>query len=75
MEKHRLVSGCWRGLWSLGGEDVDIYRTILGELQAVPKIDTKGVAYDPYHALEVQGRVLALLKTGKLSNKLTQVTL
>jgi len=64
MEDHRLVSGAGKAFGPLGGEDVDVYRAILEELQSSGKL-TQGVTYDPYGALEVEGEVLALVRDGE----------
>ena len=65
METHRITSGAGKAFGPLGGEDVDIYRGILSDLQAEGKLGPQGVAYDPYHALEVEGPVLAILHEGE----------
>ena len=65
MEKHRLASGAGEAFGPLGGEDVEIYSSILDELQAASKLGAEGVGYDPYHALEVEGNILAIIRDGK----------
>jgi alanyl-tRNA synthetase len=65
MEKHRLASGAGEAFGPLGGEDVDIYRDLLSDLQAASDIGPDGVAYDPYQWLETEGRVLALVSGGE----------
>lgn len=65
MEKHRLASGAGEAFGPLGGEDVDIYRTLLQELQAQGKLGGEGVQHNPYEWLEVEEPVLALLVDGK----------
>jgi len=68
MEEHRLASGGGKAMGSMGGEDVEIYRSIFENLQAEGKLDSRGVAYDPYShgepIVEVRGSVLALLQDG-----------
>src|SRR5271157_359201 len=64
MEEHRLVSGAGKAFGPMGGEDVDVFRSILDGLIAEGKLDQKGVTYDPYHALEVEGPLLAIVKDG-----------
>ena len=64
-EEHRLVSGAGKAMGPLGGEDVDVYREALEELQARGELGPEGVEYDPYSTLEVEGPVLALFHRGK----------
>ncbi|NLG72530.1 MAG: alanine--tRNA ligase [Chloroflexi bacterium] len=64
MEQHRLASGAGEAFGPLGGEDVDIYRQVFEDLQAQGKLDASGVEYDPYHELEVEAEVLALVSGG-----------
>jgi alanyl-tRNA synthetase len=65
MEKHRLASGAGEAFGPLGGEDVDIYRDLLSDLQAAGELAEEGVAYDPYRWLEVEGKILALIHSGE----------
>jgi alanyl-tRNA synthetase len=65
MEKHRLASGAGEVFGPLGGEDVDVYRNLLNELQAAGELGQDGVAYDPYQWLETEGKVLALVRDGE----------
>ena len=65
MERHRAVSGAGRAMGPLGGEDVDVYRETVEELQAQGKLGPEGVEYDPYSTLEVEGPVLALFHQGQ----------
>ena len=65
MEEHRLASGAGKTFGPLGGENVDIYRQLFAEFQANGEITSEGVKYDPYNALEVEGKVLALLRDGE----------
>jgi alanyl-tRNA synthetase len=64
MDEHRLASGAGRAFGAMGGGDVDIYRNILKNLVDQGKLGSAGVTYDPYHALEVDGLVLAIVKDG-----------
>ena len=64
MEEHRLASGAGKAMGALGGEDVELYRTLLHALQASGQLPEEGVDYDPYSALEVEGQVLALIVNG-----------
>jgi alanyl-tRNA synthetase len=65
MEEHRLASGAGEAFGPLGGEDVDIYRSLRTELQANGILKGEGVAYDPYSNIEVEGPVLAMIKDGQ----------
>ena len=64
MEEHRIASGGGKAMGALGGEDADLYREIFEELQSNGKIPAEGIAYDPYHDLNMEGEVLALVKDG-----------
>jgi alanyl-tRNA synthetase len=66
MEDHRVASGAGKAFGPLGGENVDVYRGILQNLQSEGKIGQAGVLYNPYENLEVEGPVLALLSDGRL---------
>ncbi|MGE5223477.1 MAG: alanine--tRNA ligase, partial [Omnitrophica WOR_2 bacterium] len=65
MEGHRLVSGAGEAFGAMGGENVNIYRSLLEKLQSEGTLGQDGVKYDPYHALEVEGPILALLQDGE----------
>jgi alanyl-tRNA synthetase len=65
MEEHRLASGAGKAMGPLGGEDVDIYRSLLAELEADGSLPGSGVAYDPYTRLQVKGTVLAMVSAGQ----------
>ncbi len=60
MEEHRVASGAGKAFGKMGGEDVDIYREILENLQATKQLGPQGVAYDPYSTFDVEGKVLAI---------------
>jgi alanyl-tRNA synthetase len=64
MEQHRLASGAGETFGAQGGDNVDVYRTLLEELQAKGRLGAQGVAYDPYSRLEVDGPLLAILREG-----------
>jgi alanyl-tRNA synthetase len=64
MVDHRLASGAGKAFGDLGGEDVDVYRPVLAELQKTGKLDAAGVKYDPYTRTTVKGEVLALIVDG-----------
>ncbi len=65
MEEHKVASGAGKAFGSMGGEKVDLYRQVLEGLQARHEIGPKGVEYDPYSGLEVEGKVLALIRDGE----------
>lgn len=65
MEDHRLASGAGKAFGPLGGEDVDIYRSVFEDLIAEEKLSSNGVEYDPYHQIEFESSVLALIKDGQ----------
>ncbi len=64
MEEHRVASGAGKAFGTMPGEEVDIYRQILKTLVNQGKLPSSGVAYDPYALLEVEGKVLAIVKDG-----------
>jgi len=64
MKEHRIASGGGKAFGPLGGEDVDVYRAVLENLQQSGKIDLKGVAYDPYIEYETEGELLAIVSNG-----------
>ncbi len=65
MEEHRIKSGKGQAMGALGGQEVEVYRTLLEDLQAQGRLGPEGVVYDPYSTLEVEGPVLALLVNGQ----------
>ncbi|MBN1149196.1 MAG: alanine--tRNA ligase [Anaerolineales bacterium] len=65
MEQHRLASGAGEAFGPLGGEDVEVYRQLLSDLQSKGALGPQGVAYDPYQRLEVEGPLLALVRAGQ----------
>jgi alanyl-tRNA synthetase len=65
MEEHRVASGAGKAFGALGGEDVDIYRSVLADLRDKDQLGEKGVLYDPYHLLEVEEPLLALVVDGE----------
>ncbi len=64
METHRVASGAGKAFGAMGGEDVEAFRGVLADLQRAGKLSEKGVTYDPYSAIEVEGPVLAMLQEG-----------
>lgn len=66
MEEHRLASGAGEAFGPLGGEDVDIYRSVFAQLQAEGRLSLEGVQYNPYEWLEVEAPILALFSAGEL---------
>ncbi len=65
MDKHRLASGAGEAFGPLGGEDVDVYRPLLQQLQQQGKLGPDGVRYNPYEWLTVEGEVLGLVRAGE----------
>ena len=71
MDAHRMASGAGKALGALGGEDVEVYRSIFDFLQAKGKLGSEGVEYQPYRKpveLFIQTEVLALVKNKKPVN-------
>ncbi len=65
MDGHRIASGAGKAFGKMGGEDVDIYREILENLQSTKQLGPQGVAYDPYSTFEVEGKILAIIHNGE----------
>jgi alanyl-tRNA synthetase len=66
MEEHRLASGGGKAMGPLGGEDAEFYAGVLRDLQQAGRIDSQGVAHNPYEWLRAEGPVLALVAGGRL---------
>ena len=65
MDEHRLASGGGKAFGPLGGEDVDVYRSVLETLRTRGDLGEKGVGFDPYNSLEVTEKVLCLVRDGE----------
>lgn len=65
MESHRIASGAGQALAELGGEEADLYRRIVEDLQKSKKLPAEGVHYDPYSSLSAEGELLALVAGGE----------
>ncbi len=64
MDSHRLASGAGQALGELGGEGVDVFRSLFDSLRAAGRLGPDGVAYDPYGPLETEAAVLAIVRDG-----------
>jgi alanyl-tRNA synthetase len=64
MEEHRLVSGGGKAFGPLGGEDVDIYRSLLEDL-VFRGLIANGVRHDPYSHIEIESSILAFVRDGE----------
>ncbi len=65
MELHRINSGAGHAMGDLGGDEVELYRELLDNLQKDNKLDSGGVDYNPYDELTIQGSILAMIKDDK----------
>jgi alanyl-tRNA synthetase len=65
MDEHRIASGAGEAFGAMGGEQVDIYRALLSKLREENLLQAEVVDYNPYHDLEMEGIVLAILKDGE----------
>lgn len=65
MEEHRVASGAGKAFGAMGGEDVDVYRSVVEGLQSSGKLGTEGVTYDPYMGFETEGELLAIVSHGE----------
>jgi len=64
MEDHRVASGAGKAFGPMGGEDVDVYRAVVADLQENGSLPKEGVVFDPYNATEVETPLLAMVKEG-----------
>jgi alanyl-tRNA synthetase len=69
MDEHRLQSGAGKAFGPLGGEDVEVFRSVFEALQAQNKLPAGGVTYDPYKVGEFGGEILALFYDGEVEQK------
>jgi alanyl-tRNA synthetase len=65
MEVHRLASGAGQDMGALVEEDIEVYQTLLADLQRSGALKGQGVRQDPYSGLHVEAPVLALLADGR----------
>jgi alanyl-tRNA synthetase len=65
MEAHRIASGGGKAMGDLGGEDAELFSSILKDLQEGKKLDLDGIKYDPYHTEPIDEEVLALVVDGE----------
>ena len=65
MDEHRIASGAGKAFGSMGGEDVDIYRSVFEDLKVKNHLGKDGVSYDPYSTIEIEGEMLALIQDGQ----------
>ena len=65
MDEHRVASGAGKSMGPLGGEDVELFRAVVAELEVKGALPPDGVAYDPYTRLSVSGTLLAMLAEGE----------
>jgi alanyl-tRNA synthetase len=68
MEIHRVNSGAGSAMGDLGGEEVELYQDLLRKLQEKGELDSGGVDYNPYQDLTLEGKVLGLIESGKLTS-------
>lgn len=68
MEEHRLISGSGKAFGTMGGDDVDVFRSVFEELMAGGKLPERGVEYLPYlddgGDGRLDGEVLAIIHEG-----------
>jgi alanyl-tRNA synthetase len=65
MDEHRVASGAGKAMGALGGEDVEVFREVVKELEEKGSLPLSGVAYDPYTRLSVKGNLLAIISDGE----------
>lgn len=66
MEEHKIQSGAGKAFGSMGGEDVDLYRSVFEELKKQKEIAQTGVQYNPYEWPRTEGKVLAIIHDGEV---------
>ena len=67
MERHRENSGAGSAMGDLGVEDMEVYQELLRKLQDEGELDSGGVSYNPHKDLTLKGKILGLIKKGKLT--------
>ena len=65
MNEHSRASGGGKAIGEMGGEDVEVFRQVVDELERQGYLPATGVGYDPYSRLEVSGKLLALFSNGE----------
>ena len=65
MEEHKIQSGAGKAFGLMGGDDVEVYRSVFEDLVKQGKINKTGVEYNPYEWLESEGKILALFSEGE----------
>ena len=65
MDEHRVTSSVWKESDGNMEGDPEIYAEILKKLISEKKLTAKGVVYDPYSTMEVEGKILAIIKDSK----------
>ena len=65
MEQHRLSSSAGDGMGEIAEAGVEVYQTLLADLQQSGGLSGDGVRESPYAGLEVEALVLALLAEGQ----------
>jgi alanyl-tRNA synthetase len=66
MDEHRIASGAGKAMGEMGGDDANLYSEMVARLIQNGKLKSTGVQYDPYHLLEVQGELLAIIQEGEV---------
>jgi alanyl-tRNA synthetase len=65
MESHRLASGAGQEMGGLVEENVEVYQTLLTDLQQSGALKSGAVRQDPYSGLQLEAPVIALMEGGK----------
>jgi alanyl-tRNA synthetase len=68
MEQHRLASGGGKAMGALGGEEAELFRTIVDYLIDEGKISSSGVGYFPYQNGVLNSEIQAIVKDGKVTD-------
>lgn len=65
MEEHKVQSGAGKAMGSHGGENVELYSARLEKCITEKLIPAKGVEYNPYEWLTLEGQVVGLFSNGE----------
>ncbi len=66
MAEHKIQSGAGKAFGAQGGEDVEIYRSVLEDLKNRNEIELAGVQYNPYEWLTLEEKCLAIIHDGEV---------
>ena len=65
MEEHKVQSGAGKAMGLHAGGNVELYNAALEKWVAKQEISAKGVEYNPYEWLNIEGKVIGLFSEGE----------